>query len=209
MMAQKAFLVLQVGADEEGERWSLEAETTSIGRWDGNDIVLSDREVSRRHAQIRHDAGQYVLVDLGSKNGTLVNGARIERATVLADGDELTIAPRFRLLFVDAEATVPSTSRPRGIRIDAASKRITISGIGLEPPLAPNQFALLQLLASDPGRVFSRDEIADVCYPDAEGGVSDQAIDGLIRRLRSRLAEVDPDTDYIVALRGHGIRLAQ
>ncbi len=206
-MAENAKLILQSGESGEEKLWTLEAGTTTIGRWEGNDVVLPDREVSRRHAQIRHEAGQYVLVDLGSKNGTLVNTARVDRATVLADGDEITIAPRHRLLFVDAESTVPSRARTRGVKVDAATRSVTIAGKRLEPPLAPSQFALLETLAAEPGRVFSRDEIADVCYPEAEGAVSDQAIDGLIRRLRARLAEADPDTDYIVALRGHGIRL--
>ncbi|MFZ4813533.1 MAG: winged helix-turn-helix domain-containing protein, partial [Phototrophicaceae bacterium] len=40
-------------------------------------------------------------------------------------------------------------------------------------------------------------------------GVSEQAIDALVRRLRDRLAEVDPDTQYIVTMRGHGFRLGQ
>lgn len=206
-MPQNAKLILQSGEGGQQRAWTLEAGTTTIGRWEGNDVVLADREVSRRHAQIRHESGQYVLVDLGSKNGTLVNASQIDRATVLADGDEITIAPRHQLLFVDAEATVPTSSGPRGVRIDAGTKTVTVAGKRVEPPLAPSQFTLLDMLAAEPGRVFSRDEIADVCYPDAEGAVSDQAIDGLIRRLRARLAEVDPDTEYIVALRGHGIRL--
>jgi DNA-binding response OmpR family regulator len=57
--------------------------------------------------------------------------------------------------------------------------------------------------------VFTRDEIAERCYPDAEGGVSDQAIDGVVRRLRARLAEVDPDARHVEAVRGHGFRLRE
>lgn len=206
-MAEHAFLVLKEGPGAP-QQWPLENEVTTIGRLDSSDVLLADREVSRRHAQVRHDAGQHVLVDLGSKNGTMLNGVRIDRASVLSDGDEIRIAPRYVLLFVDSEATVPTSSRPRGIRMDEATRTVTVAGRVLDPPLAPNQYLLLQLLASEPGRVFTRDEIADACYSDAEGGVSDQAIDGLVRRLRARLAEADPDTEYILALRGHGIRLA-
>jgi len=206
-MADRAVLILQEGPGSERQQWALESDVVTIGRWSENDIVLPDREVSRHHAQIRQDSGQYVLVDLGSKNGTLINGVRAERAIVLRDGDEILVAPRYRLLFVDSEATVPTTTRPRGVRIDSVTRTVTVAGIPLEPPLAPNQFALLQLLGSEPGRVYTRDEVASACYPDAEGGVSDQAIDGLVRRLRSRLAEVDPGAEHIVALRGHGIQL--
>jgi len=207
-MAVRARLILQEGPGAEQREWVLPGAVATIGRWEGNDVALPDREVSRRHAQIRHDAGQYVLVDLGSKNGTLINGVRADRATVLVDGDEITIAPRYRLLFVDSEATVPSAAGPWGVRLDNVTRTTSVAGQVLDPPLAPNQFALLQLLAGEPGRVFTRDDIAAACYPDAEEGVSAQAIDGLVRRLRARLAAADPDTEYIVALRGHGFRLA-
>lgn len=206
-MADRAVLILQEGPSGERQQWTLAGNVVTIGRWSENDVVLPDREVSRRHAQIRQDSGQYVLIDLGSKNGTLVNGVRAERALVLSDGDEILVAPRYRLLFVDSEATVPTTTRLRGVRIDLVTRTVTVAGVPLEPPLAPNQFALLQLLATEPGRVYTRDEVASACYPDAEGGVSDQAIDGLVRRLRARLAEVDPGAEHIAALRGHGIQL--
>jgi DNA-binding response OmpR family regulator len=207
-MADRAILILQEGPGTARQQWPLDEQVTAIGRWEGSDVLLPDREVSRRHAQIRHDAGQYVLVDLGSKNGTLVNGVRAERATVLQDGDEIQIAPRYRLLFVDSEATAPSTSKPKGIHIDAVTRSASVGGRALDPPLAPLQFALLQLLASQPGRVFTRDEISAACYVDEEGAASDQAIDGLVRRLRARLAEADPEGQHIAAVRGHGYRLA-
>ncbi len=207
-MANQAQLILQAGAGTQATRWSLGGPVTTLGRWEGCEVVLSDPEVSRKHAQIRHEGGRYVLVDLGSKNGTLVNGVRAERAVVLADGDELVIAPRFRLRFVDSEATVSVDAGRQGLRIDAATRSVRVRGRLLEPPLAPSQLALLQLLCESPGRVYSRDEAAAVCYPDALGDVSDQAIDGVVRRLRARLAEVDPETDYVIVVRGHGLKLA-
>jgi DNA-binding response OmpR family regulator len=65
-------------------------------------------------------------------------------------------------------------------------------------------------LNSDPERVFSRDEIIAAVWPNAvTSGVSDEAVDSLVRRLRKRLAEVDLSRNYILAVRGHGFRLAQ
>jgi len=61
-----------------------------IGRLPGCGVVLSDTNVSRRHAQVAVDAGEVVVTDLGSTNGTFVNGRRVTRATVRS-GDELTI----------------------------------------------------------------------------------------------------------------------
>jgi len=200
-------LILKDGPAGDHARWPLERDVTTIGRWDGSDIVIPDPEASRRHAQIRRDAGRYVLVDLGSKNGTLVNGHPIAGATPLRDGDEIVIPPRFAFAFVDNEATAAFGNARPGLRIDAQSRSVTVDGRPVEPPLAPNQFALLVLLASQPGRVFARDEIAAACYPGEEGGVSDLAIDGIVRRLRARLQAVDPSRDHVVAVRGHGFRL--
>ena len=57
------------------------------------------------------------------------------------------------------------------------------------------------------GAVCSRDQIVEVVWPGTDGiGVSEQAIDALVRRLRDRLAEVD-DHNYIVTVRGHGFRM--
>lgn len=207
-MTPSAWLILKDGPANESRRWSMDRDVTTIGRWEGNDVVLTDQEASRRHAQIRREAGRYVVVDLGSKNGTLVNGTPIMGATPLRDGDEIVIPPHFAFAFVDNEATAAYGNARHGPRIDATTRRVTLSGKELDPPLAPNQFALLVLLASQPGRVFTRDEIAATCYPGVEGGVSDLAIDGIVRRLRARLQEADPSQDHVVAIRGHGFRLS-
>lgn len=207
-MTPSAWLILKDGPANESARWSMDRDVTAIGRWEGNDVVLTDQEASRRHAQIRREGGRYVLVDLGSKNGTLVNGAPIVGATPLRDGDEIVIPPHFAFVFVDNEATTAFGNARQGLRIDETTRRVSLEGSEIDPPLAPNQFALLVLLASQPGRVFSRDEIAAACYPGVDGGVSDLAIDGIVRRLRARLLEADPSHEHIVAVRGHGFRLA-
>jgi pSer/pThr/pTyr-binding forkhead associated (FHA) protein len=63
---------------------------TTIGREADNDVVLDDPATSRRHAQIQFQDGNYVLTDLASANGTLVNGQRVtERA--LAHGDLIKV----------------------------------------------------------------------------------------------------------------------
>ena len=68
---------------------SITKEPVVIGRLSTSDVVLSDANVSRRHAEIRRDAGRWVLVDLGSTNGTVVNG-KLAREHPLKDGDKLT-----------------------------------------------------------------------------------------------------------------------
>ena len=73
-----------------GRRMSLDAEVVSIGRQDTSDVVLDDPTVSRNHAEVRRDPEGFEILDLGSRNGTKVNGLAISR-TRLADGDELLI----------------------------------------------------------------------------------------------------------------------
>jgi DNA-binding winged helix-turn-helix (wHTH) protein len=66
----------------------------------------------------------------------------------------------------------------------------------------------LELLFEHSGDVVSRDQIVEAVWSDEEAmGVTEQAIDALVYRLRDRLADADPNHDYIVTVRGHGFRL--
>ena len=70
------------------------------------------------------------------------------------------------------------------------------------------QFKMLWLLYESKGQVVTRPDLVAVVWGDDQAvGVSDQALDALIRRLRDRLAALDPTHQYIVTVRGHGIRL--
>ncbi|MBP1692187.1 MAG: hypothetical protein H6Q37_70 [Chloroflexi bacterium] len=78
----------------------------------------------------------------------------------------------------------------------------------IDPPLSASQFKMLEILYDQQGRIVSRqDLIAWVWGLDEAIGVSEQALDALIRRLRDRLAGVDPTHMYIITVRGHGLRL--
>jgi pSer/pThr/pTyr-binding forkhead associated (FHA) protein len=88
---------------EAGLEVALVKKVTRAGRHPASEIFLDDITVSRRHAEIeRTDAG-YVLVDVGSLNGTYLNRERTERAPI-ANGDELQIG-KFRLVFLSGPST--------------------------------------------------------------------------------------------------------
>jgi cytochrome P450/NADPH-cytochrome P450 reductase len=96
----------------------LPAKTLRIGRAPDNDIVVSDVAVSRHHAELRHVAGEYRIVDLDSFNGTFVNGQRVKGGP-LAEGDTVGIGPAiFRLVgqelqeFVDTRGDVGEAPLP-------------------------------------------------------------------------------------------------
>lgn len=194
-----------------GQKWVIEKDIVLIGRDEECDVALPERPVSRRHAEIRRQGNQYILSDLNSKNGTYLNGQEIDGPVALQDGDEIQIALRIKLLFVGIDATVPLTlddSKGPGLRLDKVGRRVWVCRQELTPPLSLAQYRVLELLYDGQGRVCSRDEIVEVVWAEEEAaGVTEQAIDALIRRLRDRLAELDPEHQYVATVRGHGFRL--
>ncbi len=195
-----------------GQRWVIENDEFLIGRGGECDMVLPERQVSRHHVRITPgDNNNYILHDLGSKNGTHINGKRISGSVPLADGDSIQVALSVTLMFIGTEATLPLTwEKPvleKIMMLDEERRAVMIHGKELMPPLSLAQFRLLKLLFDADGTVVDRDSIINVVWPDTEGiGVSEQAIDALMRRLRDRLAELD-DYNFIVTVRGHGFRL--
>ncbi len=191
-----------------------------LGRDDGCDIVIPVRQISRQHLRLLQHGSSCVIEDLSSKNGTWVNGYRLTGMRELEDGDEIRVAKDIRLRFVGSGATAPATARvlpdviPSGamtglrLRLDPESRQVTIKNATLDPPLSLHQYRLLEILFASQGGVCSRGDVVGAVWTDAMGlGVSEQAIDALVRRLRDRLAELDPTHQYIVTVRGHGFRL--
>ena len=200
--------------------WVVDRPEMVLGRDDGCDIVIPVRQISRQHVRFMLESGACVIEDMRSKNGTWVNGYRLTGMRQLEDGDEIRIAKDIRLRFVGSGATAPSTTRvlpdviPSGamtglrLRLDPESREVVIRDEPVDPPLSLPQYRLLEILFVSQGGVCSRSDVMDAVWPDAMGqGVTEQAIDALVRRLRDRLAEFDSEHQYIVTVRGHGFRL--
>jgi DNA-binding response OmpR family regulator len=85
---------------------------------------------------------------------------------------------------------------------------VWVNGVVLDPPLSLSQYRLLEALWERKGKVLTREAVIAAVWPESdESGITEQAIDALVRRLRDRLAEVDKDHEYLVTVRGHGFRL--
>jgi DNA-binding response OmpR family regulator len=92
--------------------------------------------------------------------------------------------------------------------LDTRSRRVWLKGKEVVPPLSVPQFRLLQTLFEQKGQVVQRQDLIYSIWGENEAvGVSEQAFDALVRRLRDRLASIDPNHMYIVTVRGHGLRL--
>jgi hypothetical protein len=74
----------------DGSRVELGEDPVCIGRSEDCEIQLADKNVSRRHAEVRREGGGFVIVDLDSTNGTRVNDGRVKRRD-LTDGDEIQV----------------------------------------------------------------------------------------------------------------------
>jgi len=192
------------------QRWPL-MRTVVLGRDTTCDIVIPDRQISRYHARITPTQEGMILEDLDSKNGTHCNGVMLTSPLVLQDGDMVQIALAQKFQFLTSDATMPlaeGAAQPGRLKVDARSRRVWINQQQLVPPLSAQQFKLLWLLYENSGQVISRADLISVVWGEEQSaGVSDQALDALIRRLRDRLAGLDPEHQFIDTVRGHGMRL--
>jgi pSer/pThr/pTyr-binding forkhead associated (FHA) protein len=113
-MAGKFQFVMRSGPTV-GAIYPLEGDSISIGRDASNTIQINDAEISRRHARLQFQGGKYVIEDVGSTNGTHVNGQRIMSAYVLRPGDIVSFGEGIVLGYEVADqdpAATLAVSRP-------------------------------------------------------------------------------------------------
>ena len=101
------------------ERFAIAKDRVTIGRSRESDIFLPDQWLSRHHAEIRKDGELFFVVDLGSKNGTLLNGEQVATRQRLHHGDVITLGEHV-LTFADDAAG--EDEAPEGTRIFSASE---------------------------------------------------------------------------------------
>jgi pSer/pThr/pTyr-binding forkhead associated (FHA) protein len=118
-MAAQYQLVMHSGPTP-GKIFPMEGDVITIGREAGNGIIINDAEVSRKHTQFVFQGGKYIVTDLGSTNGTFVNGQRLTGQHILQPGEIISLGEQINLLFesvaqVDPNATMMSAGRQPAI----------------------------------------------------------------------------------------------
>lgn len=89
-----------------GATFALEGDQLTIGRDSSSGVAINDAEISRKHARLTFQGGKYVIEDLGSTNGTFVNGQRLVSAVVLKSGDVVSFGEQIVLMY-EALSTDP------------------------------------------------------------------------------------------------------
>jgi DNA-binding winged helix-turn-helix (wHTH) protein len=200
-----------------GQRWILKGDVI-VGRDDTCNVIIQNRQVSRYHARFVTLPHGVQLEDLGSKNGTHINGQEVVEPILLQDGDVIQIAFAQQFIYLSSDSTLPLemppekptefVAVPRLLKLDKRSRRVWIGDEELLPPLSVSQYQLMELLFDNPGRVVSRAELVQAVWGQEDAiGISEQALDALVRRLRDRLAEINSTHPFLITVRGHGLRL--
>ena len=103
-----------------GRSFRLNGAEISIGRDSGNDVVVPQSGVSRRHAGIRREGRRWILADCGSANGTELNGRALAEAEPLRDGDLIGLGPVVLCFRAVGAADDPRSRRGRLVAVGAA-----------------------------------------------------------------------------------------
>lgn len=132
------FALRLISGAQAGESIPIEREGVLIGRRPGNDLVLKDASVSGRHALIRQEGEQVVVEDLGSTNGTRVDGEKVERAEI-SPSSSLKLG-NIELELVDAQGS--GTSAPQASDSTSPASSIGTADSGGMPAAAAGGFEL-------------------------------------------------------------------
>lgn len=154
MVSQSFQLVMRVGPSP-GKVFALTANEIILGRDIDNEIVINDAEISRRHTRMLIQEGGYVIEDLGSTNGTFVNGKKITGSHVLQPGQTIRLGENVTLSYeiagFDPDATIASGQRQPAASAARPAK-----------PAAPVQRAPDMQAPASPGRFAAQGGLANL-----------------------------------------------
>lgn len=138
-MAANFQLVMHSGPTP-GKVFPLDGDVITIGRDAENIIMINDAEVSRKHTQFVFQGGKFIVTDMGSTNGTFINGQRLTGQHILQPGEIISLGEQINLLFesvaqIDPNATILSSGRPPVI--PAAARPVPVSTPAPRPSAQP------------------------------------------------------------------------
>ncbi len=121
----------------------------TLGRHPGQDIQILDRVVSKAHAVIECQDNRYYIYDVGSRNGTILNGQLVTRRTELKMGDEVTLGSTS--IHFEHDTPQPQAALPPQAAASAATMAAPFGGLGVIPGVVPNLGGSPQAAATTPG----------------------------------------------------------
>src|SRR5579872_3684945 len=122
-------------------RETFEGNEISVGRVQGNDLMLPKGNVSKHHARLLYRDSRFIVTDLRSTNGTYVNGRKISQATIVREGDKIYVGDF--VLRVEAGQGAASPESPReNSAVSRASKADLASAAAVAADAAPSQPSL-------------------------------------------------------------------
>lgn len=161
-------LLIGMSAQVKGQKYPLEFDEVFIGRNQQNHVSIDDASVSGRHCSVIRDGQKYTLVDLGSTNGTRLNGSAISKAALrpkdivqiggvemMFDGQDVDVSTPLsttsKVEVISSPVSVPDTFRttsPFGSRKDSRMPWIILTGILILLVVAALVFFLGRLFGS-------------------------------------------------------------
>ena len=193
----------------------INASSVIAGNSDAVDIKLENRFVSRRHLQVRFESDVFYISDLGSTNGTYLNGNKLNpnEEQILRDGDRVGLGvDEVLLVFSGPVGTVcidtaviarANRGNDGDLVVDSSSRDVWVRDKKL-PSLPRKEFDILECLFQNRGQAVSRDEIAAAGWPERPDDVPNSDIDQYIRRLRRKLEENPSKPEIILTRVGYG-----
>lgn len=210
-----------------GKIFNLDRPSMVVGRRTAQfvpDIELNDEVVSRRHLEIKRVGDSYVVKDLGSTNGTMLDDDRIIpdteyelkhncRIGLGVEGESAHVL----LVFKESDSTdiigKKAALKQGGsvnvawLKLDERKKEARVDGRPVK--LTRKEYALLLYLFLNAGRVCSRDEIIGAVWPESKdpSAISDATIDQLVHRLREKVEPEPGNPQRIISKKAFGYML--
>lgn len=156
--------------------YDLDQTMVRVGRGEGADILIDNPAISRAHAEFRREGEGWVVEDLGSSNGTFVEGVRIDSPRPVSDGDEIGFG-KFSVVFgravgseatPTAQASMPGSETTTRIKAHELRELVEASELQRQAHIVWESGGRTghHYLSEAPAALFGTDELCDVIVPE-------------------------------------------